>query len=121
MDRVSVASAGLRADEGQPSPDDAVRAASEFGVDLSEHRSKPATEELVRWSDAVLLMDVYNYRHFRQDFGDQADKAFFLGAFADGEYEIIDPHGDDLAKYRAVYDDVVRSVDGFVTALETDR
>lgn len=121
INNMSVTSAGLRTEAGRSSPDAAVRVGREFGVDLSEHRSKPVTEELLQWSDAVFIMDLLNYTLLRRDFGDRDEQTFFLGTFTDGEYEIVDPHGEDLDSYRTVYSEVANSIDEFVDTLEPNR
>ncbi len=115
IEGLSVDSAGLRTSEGRSSPDDAIEVAAEFGVDLSDHRSKPVTDEHLQWSDVVFVMDLLNYHHLRQGFGDQGGKTVFLGAFSeDGSYEINDPYGETLDQYRTLYGGVVNGVDEFL-------
>lgn len=121
LDGISVDSAGLRTTEGRSSPDDAVRAADELGVDLSDHRSKPVTADLLEWSDVVFVMDLLNYHHLRQGFGDMDYKTRFLGTFAGDGYEITDPYGEGIDRFRSLYEQVVRSADGFLDAMEDER
>lgn len=121
LDGLSVDSAGLRTTAGRTSPDDAVRVADELGVDLSDHRSKPVTAELLAWSDLVFVMDLLNYHHLRQGFGDLDEKTRFLGVFSGESYEISDPYGEGLDGFRTLYADVIGSVDGFVEVLESER
>lgn len=121
IDGLSVDSAGLRTTAGRASPDDAVRVADELGVDLSDHRSKPVTAEQLDRSDLVVVMDLLNYHDLRRGFGDLDDKTRFLGVFAGEGYEISDPYGEGLDRFRALYADVVRSVDGLAEALEGAR
>lgn len=121
LDGISVDSAGLRATEGRSSPDDAVRVADELGVDLSDHRSKPVTSELLEWSDVVFVMDLLNYHHLRQGFGDQDGKTRFLGVYDGDGYEITDPYGEGVDRFRSLYGQVIRSADGFLDVMERDR
>ena len=118
---LSADSAGLRTTAGRASPDDAVRVADELGVDLSDHRSKPVTAEQLDRTDLVVVMDLLNYHDLRRGFGDLDDKTRFLGVFAGDGYEISDPYGEGLDRFRALYGDVIRSVDGLADALETVR
>lgn len=121
IDGISADSAGLRTTAGRTSPDDAVRVAGELGVDLSDHRSKPVTAELLEWSDLVFVMDLLNYHDLRRGFGDLDEKTRFLGVFSGEGYEISDPYGEGLDGFRTLYGDVIESVNGFVETLEFER
>ena len=121
-DDVSVDSAGLKATAGRSSPENAVSAAGEFDVDLSEHRSKPATDQQLEWADTVFVMDLLNYYHLRRDFDDYGATVFFLGALADGDsYEIPDPYGDGVSRYRTLYGELTTAVDRFVDRIDHER
>ena len=122
IDGLSVDSAGLRTTEGRSSPGDAIEVAREFGVDLSDHRSKPVTEAQLRWSDLVFVMDLLNYHHLRQGFDDHEGKTLFLGSLTAGDgYEINDPYGETLDQYRTLYGSVVDGVDGLLETAQLDR
>lgn len=121
IDGLSVDSAGLQTTAGRASPDEAVQVADEFDVDLSDHRSKPVTAELLERSDLVVVMDLLNYHDLRRGFGDLDEKTRFLGIFSGEGYEINDPYGEELDGFRTLYGDVVRAVDGLVETLESER
>lgn len=53
---VNVLSAGIAARNGSPASPEAVDAIQEFGGDLSDHRSQPATLEMLQAADAVFTM-----------------------------------------------------------------
>ncbi len=59
---VGVASAGVLAADGIPAADGSVRAMGQLGVDLSAHRSRRVTEEIVRGSDLILTMEASHVR-----------------------------------------------------------
>ncbi|WP_138007040.1 arsenate reductase/protein-tyrosine-phosphatase family protein [Halalkalirubrum salinum] len=119
---ISVDSAGLKATDGRKSPENAVSAASEFDVDLSGHRSKPVTEQQLQWADTVFVMDLLNYYYLRRDFADYGETVFFLGALADGDsYEIPDPYGDGVSRYRMLYGELTTAVDRFVDHIDSQR
>lgn len=54
--RVEVISAGLAAIEGDPAAPQAVEAMKEEGIDLSAHRARKLTEELIEKADLILTM-----------------------------------------------------------------
>jgi protein-tyrosine phosphatase len=55
-DEVTVSSAGVRAREGDPAAEGSVRLAEQRGLDLSSHRSRPVSAELVDAAGLVLTM-----------------------------------------------------------------
>ncbi|WP_266078474.1 low molecular weight protein-tyrosine-phosphatase [Haladaptatus caseinilyticus] len=119
FDCATVRSAGFIEKEGRSSPDAAVSVASEFGVDLTDHRSQCVDIDMLRESDLVLLMDAWNYWYLKGEYPEELDKAYFLRSFVDdGEYEIEDPYSTDESTFRRVYGEVTGSVDEFLTTVE---
>lgn len=59
---VEIRSAGTFAARGQPASGGAMRTAGRHGLDLSEHRSEPVTEELLGWADQVYGMTASHVR-----------------------------------------------------------
>lgn len=56
LDDVRCRSAGTSAFPGHPASSTGLVVASERGIDLSEHRSRPLDHELVEWADEILVM-----------------------------------------------------------------
>ena len=52
-----VASAGLNAADGLPAAPEAVDALKAEGVDVSHHKSRRLTHELLDWADKILVME----------------------------------------------------------------
>lgn len=116
---VTVKSAGFVRTEERSSPDSAVRAAAEYGVDLSEHRSACLTAEELSQSDVVFLMDAYNYDAMKRRFPRATDKTYFLNAVGPtDEFEIVDPHGSDLETFHRVYGQIADAVDRAADEME---
>lgn len=122
---LDVDSAGFVEREDRPSPDLAVEAAAEHGVDLSDHRSAHVSAVDLADADLVFVMDAYNYLRLRADYPEVADRAYFLGAVGDeagatvrpsalvggAGYEISDPVNSDRGTFRRVYGEVADAVD----------
>ena len=53
---VDVESAGLTASAGDASPEDAIAAARELGVDLASHRARRLTRDMVERADVIVGM-----------------------------------------------------------------
>jgi len=104
LDQVTVASAGTGAWDGAPVSEGAYLVGLENGLDLSGHRARLLTRDLVRASDLILVMSGHHLARVAELGGD--DKAHMLGTYAgrdDGRAEVSDPYGSDLASYRATF------------------
>lgn len=101
LDDVGVASAGTGAWDGAPASEGAYLVALERGLDLSSHRARLLTREIVEDTDLILTMA----RHHRarvHELGGEG-RVFVLGEFAGRsgeEAEVGDPFGGDLEVYR---------------------
>lgn len=101
---VSVASAGTGAWDGAPASEGAYLVALEHGLDLSAHRARLLTKELVQGADMVLTMARHHRARVEQLGG--GVRAHLLGEFAgrQGEdAEVRDPFGGDLEGYRETF------------------
>lgn len=98
---IAVGSAGTGAWDGAPASEGAYLIALERGLDLSQHRARLLTRELVESADLVFTMA----RHHRarvQELGGEG-RVFVLGEYAGRsgeEAEVGDPFGGDLEVYR---------------------
>ena len=101
--RFEVRSCGFVEREGRPSPEDFVPLAREGGVDLSSHRSKTLSRDLLEWADLILLMDYRNWRDLGRFAPESLEKALWLGAWSgNGSGEIPDPYGRDRESMRRI-------------------
>ena len=99
---VAVASAGTGAWDGAPASEGAYLVGLENGLDLSEHRARLLTREMVRDADLILVMSGHHVARVAELGGEH--KAHLLGQYAGrepGRAEVSDPYGADLASYRA--------------------
>ena len=107
---VLVESAGLMG-PGRPAPADAVRAAGAYSVDLSRHRSRLVTTELVRDADLVVVMDEAQRRSVSERFGLPAAAVLLLGDFDPAPIRtrgIRDPINQPLHVFTQVYARIAR-------------
>ena len=94
---VDVASAGLDAYAGDEPPDDAIAVAREFGLDLSAHRARTLTDDMLERADVILGMTA---AHVAELNGRGArTEARLLGGGAD----LDDPIGRGPDAYRRTY------------------
>lgn len=122
LDDVTVSSAGTGAWDGAPASEGAYLVALEHGLDLSAHRARLVSRELLREADLVLTMA----RHHRtrvQEL-DPETRAHVLGEYAGRtgpEAEVSDPFGGDLELYRATYSELEELVRVAVGRLTKER
>lgn len=76
--RPEVVSAGLSAFDGSPASDEAVRAMRERGIDISSHRAKNVTREMVSSADLILVMTLTHKRMTLDRFPEARGKVFTL-------------------------------------------
>lgn len=105
-----VKSAGTHAMDGQAAAPNAVKAVREVGADLAEHQSQPMTEELARWADRILVMEMRHASDVRTRFPIADEKVQLLGTFG-GLVEIDDPYGSWIFTYRRRRDEIRRCVE----------
>ena len=111
---VTVASAGTNAWDGSPPSDGAMLVGMEQGLDLSEHRSRQLTEEIVSEADLILVMAPSHLARVKE-FAPKAN-VHLLGGFTSGREgsTVQDPFGGDLAAYRATFKELERELAGLL-------
>jgi protein-tyrosine-phosphatase len=104
---VIVESAGTGAWDGAPASEGAYLVSLEHEFDLSGHRARLLTRELVQGADLILTMS----RHHRarvEELGGEG-KAHVLGEFSGrrgARAEVPDPFGADLDVYRETFEEL---------------
>lgn len=113
-------SAGLSAFDGSPASENAVKAASEVGCDLSAHRSKPLTDRLVRDSSVIITMTDEHMRQISARFPEAVGKIHLMLAFAPeaaAPSQITDPFCGSLEDYRQCRDTMLKAMPGLTRFL----
>ncbi|HEX9729848.1 MAG TPA: low molecular weight protein arginine phosphatase [Gemmatimonadales bacterium] len=107
IEGITASSAGTGAWDGAPASEGAYLVALEHGLDLSAHRARLLTRDLVQRADLVFTMA----RHHRarvQELGGE-NHAHVLGEYAGREgpdAEVADPFGANIETYRQTYDEL---------------
>ena len=115
---VEVSSAGTSAWDGSPASDGALLVGMERGLDLSQHRSRLLTAEIVNEADLILVMSPSHLSRVKEL--DPDAKAHLLAGFASGREgrSVQDPFGGDLAAYRDTVDDLEAELAGLLDRIE---
>ncbi|HEX3026633.1 MAG TPA: low molecular weight protein arginine phosphatase [Clostridia bacterium] len=96
-------SAGIAAAEGTPASANAVAAAGEAGLDLSRHRSKLLSRELIEQADRIYVMSPSHKMAIVASYPQARDKIVDLGG-------IPDPYGAGIEVYRRCRDELIQRI-----------
>jgi protein-tyrosine phosphatase len=116
VEQVTVSSAGTGAWDGAPVSEGAYLVGLEHGLDLSVHRARLLTRELVKSADLILTMSGHHRARVAELGGE--DKVHVLGEYAgrdESRAEVSDPFGSDLASYRQTYEELHELIGGVVS------
>lgn len=116
VDQVTVSSAGTGAWEGSPASEGAYLVGLERGLDLSGHRARLLTRDIVREADLILTMSGHHLARVAELGGES--KVQLLGGFTGrepGRAEVSDPFGADLAGYRTTYSELQEMIGAVVS------
>ena len=108
---IEVASAGTAAWDGAPASDGSLLVGMERQCDLSGHRARLLTRELVDSSDLILVMSPHHLERVEALGG--RGKAHLLTSYAShgsSSRAVGDPFGGDLSVYRDTYDELEREI-----------
>jgi protein-tyrosine-phosphatase len=105
VEDVRVASAGTGAWEGRAASDGALLVGLENDLDISEHRSRHLSRNMVEEADIIFTMSRSHSERVRKLGGD--GRVFLLGEYAGlkrSKAEIGDPYGRELGVYRDTFE-----------------
>ncbi|MGX9217144.1 arsenate reductase/protein-tyrosine-phosphatase family protein [Massilia varians] len=102
--RFHFASAGMLPRNRRASPALAIAVAGRHGVDMSAHRSRHATAELMKAADVVIVFDDINQDSIRARYPNFDKPVYLLGSAGPDTNPLIpDPEGRDEATFRSTY------------------
>lgn len=116
----TVGSAGTSAWPDSPASDGALLVALEHGADISEHRARPLSPEIVAGADLILAMGPHHLERAEALGG--AGRSHLLTAYAGGAGRAVsDPFGGDLEVYRATYQELEEEIAAILDKLAGSR
>jgi len=122
LTNVAVSSAGTSAWADAPASDGSLLVAMEHGIDLSSHRARQLSPELVKTSDLILTMGPH-HRDRAEALGG-AGRSYLLTEFLhpeSPERPVSDPFGGDLTVYRSTFEELEREITLLLDRLAADR
>lgn len=121
LSTIRVSSAGTAAWDGSPASEGSYLVALERGLDLSTHRARMLTADLVRRADLILTMSEA-HAHRVADLGG-AEKVHTWGGYAQmagAPEEVPDPFGGEVADYRKTADMLAEMLEAIVARLHRE-
>ena len=116
-----VISAGVSTRDGDNVSENAVIALKKGGIDISGHRSRSVTQEMLDKAVAVFGM-TEAHRSIIQLKADPTPKHLYLFREfmpAPAVHEIVDPYGGPLKAYEAARDEMVEAIPSVIAFLKT--
>lgn len=116
---VNVSSAGTKAWDNVPATDEALLVGMERELDLTGHRARKLTPEIVSEADLIFVMAPGHLEQVRQLGG--RGKVHVIDEYASGTVDtgIMDPYGGDLDAYRHTADVLERELEKLFDRLKT--
>ena len=109
--RGSVTSAGIAALDGRAADPIAVGLLADRGIDISGHRARPITPELVAGADLVLVMEAAQQQAIERLAPSARGRVHRLGRF--GGFDVEDPYRQPRAAFERALRDIERGLDDF--------
>lgn len=123
-DDIIVSSAGVGALEGYPASGFAIEVAKNWDVDISDHRARQLSHEMIKKTDLILAMSPEHADNILRTDPRAKSKTYLLKSFpklyAPSQEGVDDPIGGSLDQYNHTYlelDDVLRRIAGDIIQL----
>jgi len=114
---IMVITAGVAARSGAAASPPAIEAMQARGLDLAQHESRPLSDVLVRFADAILTMTHSHREAILSQWPEAADKTRLV--CLDGR-DIDDPIGGDVAEYESCARQIDAHLSGWLARLALD-
>lgn len=116
IEGIEVHSAGVGAYDGNHASSYSVKALKELGIDLSDHRSKMLTANMLREASLVLVMTKTHKMAIEEDFPDLKSNLdiWLWREFRPSEKQVADPYGADFDSYKVALKAIMEATDDWV-------
>ena len=122
VEGVVAASAGTGAWDGAPASEGAYLVGLENGLDLSGHRARLLTREMVRGADVILTMSAQHRSRVESlGGGDRVHTLVEYAGSGSHDGDVSDPYGSDLEAYRVTFRQLEELIEGAVARMTAGR
>ncbi|HLA47754.1 MAG TPA: low molecular weight protein arginine phosphatase [Nitrospinota bacterium] len=120
MTDISVFSAGLMDMKGGRAREEALKIIEGLGVDISRHRSRHFSDEMVKDADLIIVMESDHREKILSEYPEAKEKVFLLSSFGNQkgmENDIADPYGGSIFSYRVAFREINFYIEGLMRYL----
>ncbi|MBU1086452.1 MAG: threonylcarbamoyl-AMP synthase [Candidatus Omnitrophica bacterium] len=120
-DWFDISSAGVAAFGGMPASHDAIAVMKKYGVDITGHRARRLTNQMVKVADYILVMENAHREFMFDRYWRVKKRIFLLKEFSkdkSGKLAIQDPIGRNINFYEDVAKIIKQSIEGLVDRLK---
>jgi protein-tyrosine phosphatase len=103
----SVSSAGISSMDGWNAMPEAIEVMQDYRIDISGHRARQVTEEMVRDADLILAMARHHREMLKNTFQEAEGKIFTLKEYAGTGTDIEDPYGSSKDFYELIAEEIL--------------
>lgn len=103
-----VESAGTWAVEGQPASTGSQQVMKEWGMDISDHRSRMVDLEMLASFDLILTMESGHKEALRAEFMDFSERVYLLSEMIYQTHDVADPMGRPYSEYEKTAQEIER-------------
>ena len=107
----SVSSAGLSVLYPAQAAENAIRVMEEYGLDISNHKSRQLTDKMVQNADVILTMTEGHKAILNTIFPLAKEKTHTIGEYAGHAVDVDDPFGGDEQLYRECAETLSRLIE----------
>ncbi|HZJ84799.1 MAG TPA: low molecular weight protein arginine phosphatase [Syntrophomonadaceae bacterium] len=118
--QLNLISAGVFTFDDMPASAEAIQVMQESNIDISGHRSKQVTEELLASADLILTMTESHRQRILEMFPEYAAVIHTITAYIGHDDEVADPFGRGLAAYYDTLEQLEAIMDQLVDKLEDE-
>lgn len=111
-----IQSAGISAVDGDKVSESSVAAMKDFGIDISGHKARYLSSEMMQKSDLVLTMTAFQCEFLRNKYPEYAEKIFAMS-----NSDVSDPYGQDEKTYKKCAEEIKAAVDAVFEKLKNDK
>ncbi|MDH5639572.1 MAG: low molecular weight phosphotyrosine protein phosphatase [Nitrospinota bacterium] len=123
VEDVIVLSAGFIAQEGAPACPMAVEITGRIGVDMSRHKAKVLSRDLLEWADKVLVMEKRHLKLARMMAPEAEGKMALFSDYVVGkqDMDVPDPYGETEPEYIRALDIIRKGVNALAEEIAGNK
>ena len=123
-----VSSAGVWAYDGNRASEGAIKALRQKGIDLSRHRARSISLDMLRDNDLILVMERNHKEALQAVFPKYSNKVYLVSEMLGMTHDILDPIGGTPADYADTADelelllrDALPNIEGLIQGRKEDQ